>query len=52
MSNFDAYDELDVATYIEQSDILVLEVNENKIWTMSWGFIDYLLDYYEVGKGE
>lgn len=52
LSNFDAYDELDVATYLEQSDILVLEVNENKIWTMSWGFIDYLLDYYEVGKGE
>lgn len=52
LSDFNAYDELDVAMYLEQSDILVLEVNENKIYTMSWGFIDYLLDYYEAKKGE
>lgn len=46
LSDFNAYNELDIASYLEQSDILVLEVNENKIFTMSWGFIDYLLDYY------
>lgn len=52
LSDFDSYDEMDIPAYIEQSDILVLEVNENKIWIMSWGFIDYILDYYGVAEGE
>lgn len=46
LSNFDAYGELDVNSYLNQSDILILEVNEEKIFTMSWGFIDYVLENY------
>lgn len=52
LSDFNAYDELDIPLYLEQSDLLILEVNENKIFTMSWGFIDYVLNYYENKKGE
>ena len=47
LSAFDAYGEIDVLTYLEQSDILVLEVNESKINNMSWGFIDYVLENYK-----
>lgn len=47
ISNFDAYEELDVCGYLKNSDILILEVNEEKIFTMSWGFIDYILENYE-----
>lgn len=47
LSGFDAYDEFDVKTYLEDADILILEVNEEKIWTMSWGFIDYALGCLE-----
>lgn len=47
LSSFDAYDEFDVCSYLKNSDILILEVNEEKIPTMSWGFIDYILENYE-----
>ncbi|WP_026664653.1 alginate O-acetyltransferase AlgX-related protein [Butyrivibrio sp. FC2001] len=44
-SGFDTYDEFgDVGKYLSESDILILEVNEGAIPTMSWGFIDYLLE--------
>lgn len=54
LSDFNAYGEMGTKIYedLEQSDIVVLEVNENKIFMMSWGFIDYLLDYFEIEKGE
>ena len=47
LSSFDAYEEFDVCGYLKNSDILILEVNEEKIFTMSWGFIDYILENYE-----
>lgn len=47
LSSFDAYDEFDVCSYLKNSDILILEVNEEKIFTMGWGFIDYILENYE-----
>ena len=47
LSSFTAYDELDLDTLMGQSDILVLEVNEGAISTMSWGFIEYLLEHPE-----
>lgn len=46
LSNFNAYDEMDVNAYLDQSEILILEVNEEKIFTMSWGFIDYVIENY------
>lgn len=52
LSNFNAYDEIDIPKYLSESDILILEVNENKIWTMSWGFIDYILEHPECVRGE
>lgn len=42
--NFDSYDMLPVREMIEDSDIILLEVNEEAIPRMSFGFIDYLLD--------
>lgn len=47
LSSFKAYDEMDLDRLLGQSDILVLEVNEGAIQTMSWGFIDYLLEHPE-----
>ena len=52
ISNFNTYEELDVKGYLAESDILILEVNANKIWTMSWGFIDYIFDNPDLVKGE
>jgi len=46
-SAFNAYDEIpDLINDVKKSGILLLEVNEEKIGTMSWGFIDYLLENY------
>ncbi len=45
ISSFNAYDELDLNQLVGKSDIVVLEVNEGAIYTMSWGFIDYLLEH-------
>lgn len=47
LSAFTAYDELDMDTLAGQTDIFVLEVNEGAIYTMSFGFIDYLLEHPE-----
>lgn len=45
LSAFNAYDEFtDLRSYLAKSNIVILEVNENAIDTMSWGFIDYILD--------
>ncbi len=45
ISKFDAYDEIDIKPLLQNTDILILEVNEGAISNMSWGFIDYLLDH-------
>lgn len=42
--NFDTYDILPIKEMIENSDIIFLEVNEEAIPRMSFGFIDYLLE--------
>lgn len=42
--NFDSYDVLPVRSMLEDSDIIFLEVNEEAISRMSFGFIDYLLE--------
>lgn len=47
LSGFTAYDEVDWNPLLGRSDILVLEVNENTIGTMSWGFIEFLLEHPE-----
>lgn len=41
---FDSYDDLSIKEMIEASDVILLEVNEEAIPRMSFGFIDYLLD--------
>lgn len=43
LSDFNAYDEIDIAGMVNRSELVILEVNEEKIWTMSWGFIDELI---------
>lgn len=45
LSSFTAYDEIDLDSLVGRSDILILEVNEGAIYTMSWGFIEYLLEH-------
>lgn len=50
LSDYMAYDEIDLDTLVGQSDIIILEVNEVSIKYMSFGFIDYLLerpDYFD-----
>ena len=37
---------------VDDSDIIFLEVNEEAIPRMSFGFIDYLLEHDVLGKGE
>ena len=44
ISTISSYDEIDVISELNASDILILEVNETNIGNMSWGFIDYLLE--------
>ena len=47
LSSFTSYDEIDLNKLLGKSDILILEVNEGAISTMSWGFIEYLLAHPE-----
>ena len=47
ITNFRAYDEMNLNELVGQSDILILEVNNAAISDMSWGFIDYLLEHTE-----
>lgn len=44
ISYFSEYEELDLDAEIEQADIVLLEVNEEAVDRMSFGFIDYMLD--------
>lgn len=41
---FDSYDQLPIRDMMDNSDIVFLEVNEEAISRMSFGFIDYLLE--------
>lgn len=44
VSYFTSYEELPIAERLEDADILLLEVNQESIENMSFGFIDYLLE--------
>ena len=44
LSDFNAYEEIDVTNMVNTAELVVLEVNEEKIWIMGWGFIDELID--------
>lgn len=44
ISYFSEYDELDLKAELEQTDVVLLEVNEEAVDRMSFGFIDYMLD--------
>ncbi len=50
--NFDSYDILPLEEMVDDSDIILLEVNEEAIPRMSFGFIDYLLENDVLEKGE
>lgn len=45
---FHDYNEVDMKGYFKDIDLLVLEVNEPSIPSMSFGFIDYVLEHPEV----
>lgn len=46
LSSFSAYDEMAIlAERLSNADILVLEVNEDAIYNLSFGFVDYLLEH-------
>lgn len=50
---FHSYDEVDMSEYFRDIDIVVLEVNEPSISSMSFGFVDYILEHPEiVRRGE
>ena len=44
ISNFSEYEELDLTAELEQADIVLLEVNEEAVDRMGFGFIEYMLD--------
>ncbi len=44
LSDFNAYEEIDAENMVSTADLVILEVNEEKIWIMSWGFIDELIN--------
>ncbi len=48
LSSFTSYDEVDLDPLLGRSDILILEVNEAAAGRMSFGFIDYLMEYPEL----
>lgn len=52
LSSYTAFEEMDMQKYLSQSDVFILEVNENQIRSMSWGFIDYVLEHPEFLKGK
>ena len=45
---FHDYNDVDMKEYLKDIDILILEVNEPSIPSMSFGFIDYVLEHPEV----
>ncbi len=48
ISSLSAYNEMPIlAERLSISDILVLEVNEDKVYDLSFGFVDYLLEHPE-----
>lgn len=47
ISDYMAYDEIDLDTMMGKSDILIIEVNEGAIPVMGFGFIEYLLEHTE-----
>lgn len=44
---FESYDAVDLAGLLKDTDIVVLEVNEDVIGQMSFGFMDYVLEHPE-----
>ncbi len=49
LSSYTSYDEVSgIKDILNETDIFILEVNEANISGMSWGFIDYLLDYFKT----
>ncbi len=52
LSDFNAYLETDVGHMVDVADLVILEVNEEKIWTMSWGFIDELINTLQDNSEE
>lgn len=49
---FHDYNDVDMNGYFKDIDLLVLEVNEPSIPSMSFGFIDYVLEHPEVLRQE
>lgn len=49
---FHDYNDVDMKAYFQDIDILILEVNEPSIPSMSFGFIDYVLEHPEVLRQE
>ena len=45
---FHDYSDVDMNSYFQDIDLLILEVNEPSIPSMSFGFIDYALEHPEV----
>ena len=45
---FSDYSELDLAAALEEADVVILEVNEAHIPTMSFGLIEYIMEHPEV----
>ncbi len=50
LSDFDAYEEIDTSRMADIADLVILEVNEEKIWIMGWGFIDELITALQNGS--
>lgn len=47
LSSYTSYDEMNLDKMLGETDILILEVNENSLDAMGFGFIEYVLEHPE-----
>ncbi|MCD8083956.1 MAG: hypothetical protein LUE86_10715 [Clostridiales bacterium] len=52
VKEFTSYEDEDMAAYLKDIDIVVLEVNETSVTEMGFGFIDYVLEHPEILQEE
>ncbi len=52
VKEFSSYEDEEMAEYLREIDLVVLEVNETSVTEMGFGFIDYMLEHPEILQEE
>ena len=47
LTSYTSYDEMPLDTMLGETDIIIIEVNDTQVGSISFGFIDYLLEHGE-----